>query len=78
MNLRSITNLELTLLKEEKGDQLANLYSTLNRWKKHYCQLLNILCINDVRQIEIHTVELSAFEVETAIENLKRCMYITR
>jgi len=57
MNLRRITSLELTLLKEEKGDQLANMYSTLNRWKKHYCQLLNILCINDVTQTEIHTAE---------------------
>jgi len=78
MNLRSVTNLELTLLKEEKGDQLANLYSTLNRRKKHYCQLLHILCNNDVRQTEIHTVEPSAFEVEIATEKLKRCMYITR
>jgi hypothetical protein len=75
MNLRSVTNLELTLLKEEKGDKLADLYSTLNRRKKHYCQLLNIL---DVRQTEIHTVESSAFEVEIAIEKLKICMYITR
>jgi len=78
MNLRSVTNLELTLLKEEKGDQLAKLYSTLNRQKKHYCQLLNVLCINDVRQTEIHTVEPSLLEVEIAIEKLKRCMHITR
>jgi len=39
-------------------------------------QLLNVHGVNDIRQIEIHTAEplvpeLSAFEVEVAIEKLK-------
>jgi hypothetical protein len=43
----------------------------------HFCQLLNVLGVNDITQTEIHTAEpllheLSAFEIEMAIEKLKR------
>ena len=43
----------------------------------HFSQLLNVHGVNDDRQTEIHTretlvSELSAFEVEMAIEKLKR------
>ena len=50
---------------------------TMARWRKHFSQILNVHGVNDVRQTEIHTAEPpvpepSAFEVETAIENIKR------
>jgi hypothetical protein len=49
----------------------------LARWRNHFSQLLNVHGVNDVRQTEVHTAEplvpeLSAFEVEVAIEKLKR------
>jgi hypothetical protein len=49
----------------------------LARWRNHFSQLLNIHGFNDVRQIEVHTAEPlvpepSAFEIEMAIEKLKR------
>jgi hypothetical protein len=51
----------------------------VNRWKKYFCQLLNVKGAGDVRQIEIHTAEpfvqeLSAAEFEVAIGKLKRYM----
>jgi len=49
----------------------------LAKWRNHFSQLLNIQGVNDVRLTEIHTAEPlvpepSAFEVEVAIEKLKR------
>jgi hypothetical protein len=35
------------------GDLLADSHNILNRWKKHYSQLLNAYRVSDVRQIEI-------------------------
>jgi hypothetical protein len=63
--------------KDEKGDLVADSHSILARWKNHFSQLLKIHGVNDVRQIEVHTAEPlvpepSAFEVEMAIEKLKR------
>jgi hypothetical protein len=51
-------------------------HSILARWKNHFCQLLNVHGVNDVRQSEIHTgeplvTEPSAFEFDLAIELLK-------
>jgi len=45
-------------------------------WWNYFSQLLNVHRVNDVRQTEIHTAkplvqELSAFEVQLAIEKLK-------
>jgi hypothetical protein len=65
------------LLKDEDGDLHADSYNILNRWKNYYYQLLNVHKVSDVRQIEIHTAEplvpgRSRFEVEIAIEKLKR------
>ena len=53
-------------------------HSILARWKNHFSQLLNVHGVDDVRQKEMHTAEplvseLSIFEVEMAIEELKRC-----
>jgi hypothetical protein len=49
----------------------------LARWRNYFSQLLNVHGDNDVRQTEIHTAgpllsEPSAFEVEMAVEKLKR------
>jgi hypothetical protein len=44
MNLRKITNLELTA-KGENCKQLAHFYSILNRCKNYFCQLLRHRCI---------------------------------
>jgi hypothetical protein len=65
------------VVKNEKGDLVADSHSILARWGNHFSQLLNIHGVNDVRQTEAHMVEplvpeLSAFEVEMAIEKLKR------
>jgi hypothetical protein len=56
---------------------VADSHSILARWRKHFSQLLNTHGVNDVRQTEIHTAEPlvpkpTAFEVEMAIEELKR------
>jgi hypothetical protein len=64
-------------VKDEKGDLVADSHSILARWRNHFSQLLNIHGVNDVRQTEVHTAEPlvpepSAFEIEMAIEKLKR------
>jgi hypothetical protein len=65
------------IVKNEKGDLVADCHSILTRWRNYYSKLLNVHGYNDVKKIEIHTAEplvpeLSAFEVEMAIEKLKR------
>jgi hypothetical protein len=65
------------VVKDEKGDLVADCHSILARWRKHFFQLLNVHGVNDVRQTEIHTAEPlvpepSDSEVEMAIEKLKR------
>jgi len=57
-----------------KSYEIENSYSTLNRWKNYFCQLLIVHGISDVRQTEMHTAEPSvpepsSFEVEISIEN---------
>ena len=64
------------IVKDEKGDLVADSHSIMARWRKYFSQLLNVHGVNDVRQAEIHTEEPlvpepSAFEVELAIEKLK-------
>jgi len=64
------------IVKDEKGDLVADSHSILARWRNHFSQLLNIHEVNDARQTELHTAEPlvpepSAFEVELAIEKLK-------
>ena len=51
-------------------------HSILARWRNHFSQPFSIHGVNDVKQTELHTAEplvpeLSAFEVELAIEKLK-------
>jgi hypothetical protein len=75
--LRKVTNLELIQIKDKKGDLATDSHSILARWRNHFSQLLNVYVVDDVRKTEIHTTEPlvpepSAFEVEMAIDKLKR------
>jgi hypothetical protein len=45
------------VVKDEKGELVADCHSILARWRNHSFQLLNVHRINDVRQTEIHTAE---------------------
>jgi hypothetical protein len=65
------------IVKDEKGNLAADCHSILARWRNYFSQLLNVHGDSDVRQTEIHTAEPlvpepSAFEVQMAIEKLKR------
>ena len=65
-----------TIVKDEKGDLVADSHSIMARWNNYFSQLLNVHEVKDGRQAEIHTVEPlvpepSAFEVKLDIEKLK-------
>ena len=65
------------IVKDEKGDLVADSHSIMTRWKNYFSQLLNVHGAKDVTQEEIHTAEPlvpepSAFEVELVIEKLKK------
>jgi len=65
------------IVKDEKGDWVTASHSIVARWRNHFCQLLNVHGVNDVKQTEIHTAEPllsepSTFEFELAVEKLKR------
>jgi len=38
----------------EKGDLVVDFHGILARWRNHFCQLLNVNAVNDVKQTEIH------------------------
>ena len=64
------------IVKDERGELVADPHSIMARWRNYFPQLLNVHEDNDVIQAEIHTVEPlvpepSAFEVELAIGKLK-------
>ena len=64
------------IVKDEKGDLVADSHSIMARWRDYFSQILNVHGVSDVRQAEIHTAEPlvlkpSALEVELAIEKLK-------
>jgi len=64
------------MVKDEKGELVADRHSIVARWRNYFSQLLNVHQDNGVRQAEIHTVEPlvpdpSAFEVEVTIRKLK-------
>ena len=66
------------IVRDKKGVLVTDYHSVLARWRNHFFQLFNVHGVNDVRQAEMHTaeplvLELSAFDVEMAIEKLKRC-----
>ena len=65
------------IVKDEKGDLITDSHSILADWRNHFCHLLNVHGVNDVRHREIHTAEpllaeLSALEFERAIEKIRR------
>jgi hypothetical protein len=45
------------LVKDDKGDMLADSHNILTSRKNYCCHLLNVHEVNDVRQTEIHTAE---------------------
>jgi hypothetical protein len=55
LDLRGATDREITYVKDEIGDVLADSNKVLNRWKNYVSQLLNVHNVSDVRQIEEHT-----------------------
>jgi len=64
------------IVKDDKGDLVADCHSILARWRNYFSQILNLHGVDDVRQAEIHTAEPlvpepSASDVELAIEKLK-------
>jgi hypothetical protein len=64
------------LVKDERGDILADPHNILNRWKNYFCQLLKVQGAGGVRHTEMHTAEPfvpqpSASEVEVTIGKLK-------
>ena len=64
------------IVKDEKGDLVADSHSIMTRLRNYFSQLLNVYGAKDVRQAEIKTAEPlvpdpSAFAVELAIEKLK-------
>jgi len=68
--------LRTNIVKDEKGNFVADPHSIVARWRNHFSQLLIIQGDNDVGQTEIYTAEKpvpepSALEVELAIEKLK-------
>jgi hypothetical protein len=63
------------LVKDERGDLLADPHKILNRWKNYFCQLLNVHGAGGVRQTEVQTAEPfmpepSASEAEVATGKL--------
>ena len=66
----------IIIVKDEKGDLIADSHSIMTRWRNYFSQLLNVHGVKNVRQEEIHTAEPlvpepSVLEVESAIEKLK-------
>ena len=64
------------IVKDKKGDLVADSHSVMVRWSNYFSQILNVHGVSDVREAEIHTVEplvpeRSALEVELATEKLK-------
>jgi hypothetical protein len=64
------------IMKDEKGDLVADSHRIMARWRNYFSQILNVHGVSDVRQAEIHTAEWlmpepSALKVELATEKLK-------
>jgi hypothetical protein len=64
------------LMKDENGHLLADSHNILNRWK-NYSQPSNVHRVNNIRQLEVHTVESLVpdpipSEVEIPFAKLKR------
>jgi hypothetical protein len=77
MKTSSICKPKTNLVKDERGDLLADPQKILTRRKNYFCQQLNVQGPGGTRQTEIHTAEPfvpepSAAEVEVAIRKMKR------
>ena len=64
------------IVKDEKGDLVADSHSIVARGRNYFSQLFNVHGVKEVEQAEIHTAEPlvpdpSASEVELAIDKLK-------
>jgi len=64
------------IVKDEKGDLVADSHGIVARWMNYFSQLFNVHEVKDVGKAEIHTAEPllpepSASEVELAIDKLK-------
>jgi len=64
------------IVKDEKGELVADLHSIMERWRNYFSQLLNVNEDYVVRQAETHRAEplvpeSSAFEFVLAIGKLK-------
>jgi len=64
------------IVKDEKGDLVADSHSFVARWRNYFSQLFNVHGVKDIGQAEIHTAVLlvpepSASEVQLAIDKLK-------
>ena len=75
--MKKVHQPSINIVWDEKVDLVTDSHSILGRWRNHFSQLFNVHGFSDVKQMEIHTAEpllseLSAFEVEVAIEKLKR------
>jgi len=65
-----------SIVKNEKGELVADSHSIVARWRNYFSQLFNVHGVKDVGQAEVHTAELlvpepSAAEFELAIDKLK-------
>ena len=63
------------IVKDEKGDLVADSHSIVDRWRNYFSKLFNVHGVKDVGQTEIHTAEPlvpdpSASEVQLAIDKL--------
>ena len=45
------------IVKDEKGDWVADSHSIMARWRNYFSQILNVHGLSDVRQAEIHAAE---------------------
>ena len=45
------------IVKDERGDLVADSHIIMTRWKNYFSQLFNVHGAKDVRQEEIHTAE---------------------
>ena len=64
------------VVKDEKGDLVADSYSIMARWRDYFSELLNVHGVNDITHTDIHTAvplvpEPSVFDLDLAIEKLK-------
>jgi len=56
-----------SIVKDEKGDFVADYHSILVRQRNYFFKLLSIHGVNDVRQTEIHTAEPLVLEPNASV-----------